>query len=126
MRMQFLLISDTHGKLGVIDEVAVRVRADAVIHAGDFGFFNDVSLSFSRPGKPKDNAISESFNGSFRDECLNTNWFISLEDAERKIEAWRRHYNESRPHMSLAYRTSQEFLGCSQNQLPNTNIMTGT
>ena len=50
-----------------------------------------VSLSFSRRGKPTDNAIIESFNGSFRDECLNTNWFLSREDAERKIEAWRRH-----------------------------------
>jgi putative transposase len=40
-----------------------------------------VTLDYSRPGKPVVNAISESFNGSFRDECLNTSWFLSLEDA---------------------------------------------
>ena len=51
-----------------------------------------VTLNFSRPGKPTDNAIIESFNGNFRDECLNTNWFMSLEDAQRKINAWKTHY----------------------------------
>ena len=44
----------------------------------------------------------ESFNGSFRDECLNVNWFMSLEDARQKIENWRQDYNEFRPHSSLA------------------------
>ena len=91
-----------------------------------WAYKREVSLNFSRPGKPTDNALIESFNGSFRDECLNTNWFMSLEDAQRKIEAWRMHYNVSRPHMSLGYRTPQEFLGCTPNQVPNTNIMTGT
>lgn len=60
-----------------------------------------MTLDFSRPGKPVDNAFIESFNGSFRDECLNVNWFLSLEDAEEKIESWRREYNEWRPHSSL-------------------------
>jgi putative transposase len=46
-----------------------------------------VMLDYSRPGKPIDNALVESFNGSHRDECLNTNWFLSLEDAREKIEA---------------------------------------
>ena len=64
-----------------------------------------MSLSFSRPGKPADNAVIENFNGSFRDECPNTNLFLSLEDAERRIEAWRRH-NDNRPHMSPVYATS--------------------
>ena len=91
-----------------------------------WAYEREISLNFSRPGKPTDNAIIESFNGSFRDECLNTNWFMSLEDAQRKIEAGRMHYNESRPHMSLGYRTPQEFLGCTPNQVSNTNIMTGT
>ena len=68
-----------------------------------------VTLDFSRPGKPTDNAFVESFNGRFRDECLNTHWFLSLADARAKIEAWRRHYNESRPHTSLGYMTPQEF-----------------
>lgn len=60
-----------------------------------------MKLSFSRPGKPLDNAFIESFNGSFRDECLNVNWFLSIEDARQKIEARRRDYNEFQPHSSL-------------------------
>src|SRR5882757_8777495 len=53
--------------------------------------------------------LVESFNGRLRDECLNTNWFLSLDDARRKIEAWREHYNESRPHTSLNYVPPSEF-----------------
>jgi putative transposase len=70
-----------------------------------------VTLDFSRPGKPTDNAYIESFNGSFRDECLNVNWFLSMEDAQAKIEAWRREYNEFRPHSSLGGRTPSEAAG---------------
>jgi putative transposase len=66
-----------------------------------WAYENRVVLDYSRPGKPIDNAFIESFNGSFRDECLNTNWFLSLEDAREKIEAWRQEYNEWRPHSSL-------------------------
>jgi len=55
-------------------------------------------LGFSRPGKPIDNAKVESFNGRFREECLNEHGFLSLDDATGKIEAWRRYYNEERPH----------------------------
>ncbi len=62
-----------------------------------------------QPGKPVQNGHVESFNGRFRDECLNTNWFVNLRDARRKIEAWRNEYNGERPHSSLAYRTPQEF-----------------
>ena len=51
--------------------------------------------------KPTDNAFIESFNGSLRDECLNVHWFEDLTDAQQKIQAWRREYNESRPHRSL-------------------------
>ena len=60
-----------------------------------------VKIEFSRPGKPTDNAIVESFNGTFRDECLNAHWFDSLEDARMLIEGWRIEYNESRPHRAL-------------------------
>jgi putative transposase len=66
-----------------------------------WAYENGVTLDLSRPGKPTDNAYIESFNGSFRDECLNTNWFLSLEDAREKIEAWRCDYNLWRPHSSL-------------------------
>ena len=58
-------------------------------------------IDFSRPGKPTDNCYVETFNGSFRDECLNLHWFETMEDAKAIIEAWRRDYNETRPHMAL-------------------------
>ena len=68
-----------------------------------------VTVHHIQPGKPVQNGHVESFNGRFRDECLNTNWFVNLTDARRKIEAWRKEYNEERPHSSLAYRTPEEF-----------------
>ena len=73
-----------------------------------WAYDNGISLDFSRPGKPTDNPFIESFNGSFRDECLNTNWFLSLPDAEKKIEQWRTDYNEFRPHSSLNGLTPSE------------------
>ena len=66
-------------------------------------------LDFSHPGKPTDNANVESFNGRLRQECLNATWFMSLDDARGKIEAWRQYYNESRPHSSLDWTTPAEF-----------------
>lgn len=70
---------------------------------------NGVTLDFSRPGKPTDNAFVESFKGRLRDECLNTHWFLSLEDARAKIDALRRDYKESRPHTSLGWLTPIEY-----------------
>jgi putative transposase len=66
-----------------------------------WAYESGVTLDFSRPGKPTDNPFVESFNGSFRDKCLNTNWFMSLDDARKKIESWRQDYNHFRPHSSL-------------------------
>jgi putative transposase len=66
-------------------------------------------IDFSRPGKPTDNGHVESFNGSFRDECLNLHWFETVEEAKAIIEAWRRDYNESRPHMALNGQSPAEF-----------------
>jgi len=66
-----------------------------------WAYHHKVQLDFSRPGKPTDNGFVESFNGSLRDECLNVNWFESLDEASAIIEAWRVEYNESRPHMAL-------------------------
>jgi len=60
-----------------------------------------VTLDFFRPGKPTDNAFIEAFNSKLRSECLNAHWFLSLEDACEKLDAWRRHYNEERPHSSI-------------------------
>jgi len=74
-----------------------------------WAYFNKVKLDYSRPGTPTDNAHIESFNGSFRDECLNTNWFMSMEDAQEKIERWRKDYNEFRPHSALTYLAPADF-----------------
>jgi len=74
-----------------------------------WAYENKVTLEFSRPGKPTDNAFVESFIGSLRDECLNTNWFLSLDDARDKIETWRTDYNEFRPHSSLDNRTPSDY-----------------
>jgi len=60
-----------------------------------------VEIQFIRPGKPVENAFVESFNGRFRDECLNQNWFLSLGDARKRIEDWRTDYNTVRPHSAL-------------------------
>lgn len=68
-----------------------------------------VELDFSRPGKPTDNANVESVNGRLRHECLNATWFLSLDDARGKIEAWRQYYSESRPHSALDWATPAEF-----------------
>jgi putative transposase len=62
------------------------------------------------PGKPWQNGVGESFNGKFRDECLSMEWFRSRTEAKAIVEAWRRHYNEVRPHSSLGYLTPMEFV----------------
>jgi putative transposase len=74
-----------------------------------WAYERDVELDFSRPGKPTDNAMVESFNGRLRQECLNEHWFMSLQDARHKIEAWRSFYNEERPHSALDWQTPKEF-----------------
>jgi putative transposase len=68
-----------------------------------------VKLNFIDPGKPVQNAFIESFNGRFRDECLNMNWFLSLRHAQEVIEAWRIDYDEVRPHGSLKGKSPKEY-----------------
>lgn len=68
-----------------------------------WAYANDVILDFSRPGKPTDNGFIEAFNSKLRAECLNAHWFMSLADAREKLEDWRRHYNEDRPHSAIGY-----------------------
>jgi putative transposase len=68
-----------------------------------------IKLDFSRPRKPTDNAKVESFNGRLRQECLNAHWFLSLEDARRKIDEWRQYYNEMRPIPHYSGATPAEF-----------------
>lgn len=74
-----------------------------------WAFTRGVELYFIQPGKPVQNAFVESFNGRLRDECLNQNWFTSLEHARREIADWREDYNTYRPHSSLGGLTPQEY-----------------
>jgi putative transposase len=73
--------------------------------------------SFHQTGKPVDNVFIESFNGRLRDECLNQNWFMSLEHVRRVIEEWRVDYNRMRPHSSLENLTPNEFRLASEDEL---------
>ena len=98
-----------------------------------WAYVNKVRIDFSRPGKPTDNAHVESFNGRLREECLNSHWFISMQDAKRAIEAWRTDYNENRPHRALENRTPLEFAIAARNypcsngeKTPETLNQTGT
>ncbi len=69
------------------------------------------------PGKPWQNGATESFNGKFRDECLSLEWFRSRAEAKVVIETWRRHFNDVRPHSSLAYLTPTEFVAQEKKQV---------
>jgi len=75
---------------------------------------NEMRLCFIRPGRPVENGFIESFNGRLRDECLNVEWFSSLEDARRKLTRFREHYNHERPHSALADRTPSAFAALHQ------------
>jgi len=83
-----------------------------------WAYENNVTLDFSRPGKPTDNPYIESFNGSFRDECLNINWFMLFDDAEEKVDAWRYEYSHYRPHSSLNNLTPMEYIEFCQSISP--------
>ncbi len=78
-----------------------------------WAYFKEIQLDFSRPGKPTDNAFIESFNGRLRQECLNQHWFLSLQDAQEKVEQWRQDYNQVRPHSSLNNQTPVEITSSS-------------
>jgi putative transposase len=78
-----------------------------------WAFENGVRLEFIQPGRPMQNGYIESFNGRFRDECRNENWFLSLADAKRIIAAWRHDYNHHRPHTPLGGRTPAEVVSAT-------------
>lgn len=82
-----------------------------------WAYRNGVNLKLIEAGKPTQNAYIESFNGRFRDECLNDHWFTSLAEARIWIAAWRRDYNENRPHSALDYLTPAEFAARSRKSL---------
>ena len=127
-RIRVLTLVDNHTRESLALHVAPRIRGGDVVRvlervvAGGgkpgtirvdngpefiskdvdlWAYWNHVKLDFSRPGKPTDNAFIESFNARLRLECLNEHWFLSLDEAQEKLEAWRRDYNENRPHGSL-------------------------
>ena len=87
---------------GTPQRIAIDNGPEFVSKALDaWAYQNGVQLEFSRPGKPTDNAFAESFNGRFRDECLDQHWFASLEEVRQTVEAWRIDYNTERPHRAL-------------------------
>ncbi len=135
-QLKCLTVTDEFTKEGLAIEVDGRIRSPRVIEVlarlvsergapaflrSDNGpeFVSKAILSFIvaqgistaliEPGKPWQNAVTESFNGKFRDECLSLEWFRSRAEAKVIIEAWRRHYNKVRPHSSLGYLTPNEF-----------------
>jgi len=80
---------------GAPDRIQCDNGSEFISRAMDtWAYDHGIVMDFSRPGKPMDNATVESFNGSFRDECLNVNWFLSMDDAQEKIEKWRRDHNQ--------------------------------
>jgi len=135
-RIRLLTIVDNHTRESLAIHVSQRIRGCEVVQVLEgvvkehgkpqriqvdngpefiskdvdlWAYWNHVKLDFSRPGKPTDNAYIESFNARFRLECLNEHWFLSLEDAQEKIESWRQDYNEKRPHSSLGNVPPEEF-----------------
>ena len=95
-----------------------------------WAYARGVQLRFIRPGKPIENAFVESFNGKFRDECLNEHWFASVVEARTLIEAWRVDYNTLRPHSALHGATPEQFAnslcGRSPAQTPAHAVSKGT
>lgn len=73
-----------------------------------WAYTKGVTLDFSRPGKPTDNAFIEAFNCPFREECLSAHWFMTLADAREKMETWLNYYNTERPHGAIGYKTPCE------------------
>ena len=100
-------LSETHGlpQTLVLDNGPEFTSKALAAWAKDSG----VRLHFITPGKPTENGYIESFNGKFRDECLNRHWFLDLADSRVMIEDWRNDYNQARPHSSLGYLTPLEF-----------------
>jgi putative transposase len=108
------ILEDVGRQLGFPKAIRVDQGTEFVSRDLDlWAYQRGVTLDFSRPGKPTDNAFIESFNGKFRTECLNAHWFMSLDDARRKCEAWRRDYNEERPHSAIGNKAPIELVNRS-------------
>ena len=98
---------DEHGlPLALLFDNGPEFRSRAL---EEWAYRRGVQLHFIQPGKPTQNAFVESFNGRFRDECLNEHWFATLADARERIEDWRVDYNQVRPHSSLGNLAPEEY-----------------
>lgn len=117
--------------VATLDRVCRRIGYPATIRADQGSEFISrdmnlwayqchVTLDFSRPGKPTDNAFIEAFNGRFRAECLNSHWFMCLEDAAEKLEAWRRDYNEEWPHSAIGHKVPADLMKSAHDTSPCT------
>ena len=105
------ILSEISQTQGLPEIIIIDNGPEFISNALDsWAYHRGVKLTFIRPGKPVENAYIESFNGRLRDECLNENWFLSIEHAIRVVEDWRIDYNTARPHSSLGYLTPEEFI----------------
>jgi putative transposase len=105
------VLSQIVQKEGLAEAITIDNGPEFIGKALDaWAYQRGINLHFITPGKPQENPYIESFNGKFRDECLNQHWFLSLEHARRIVEEWRVEYNRERPHSSLGYLTPEEFL----------------
>jgi putative transposase len=104
------VLSEAASIHGLPENIVVDNGPEFISNAMDEWAYNrEVTLHFIRPGKPVDNAFMESFNARLREECLNLNWFRSIDHARQVIEQWRIDYNETRLHSSLGFLTPKEF-----------------
>ena len=105
------ILSEISQTQGLPEIIIIDNGPEFISNALDaWAYQRGVKLTFIRPGKPVENAYIESFNGRLRDECLNENWFLSIEHARRVVEEWRIDYNTARPHSSLGNLTPEEFI----------------
>ena len=105
------VLSEVSSVQGLPENIVVDNGPEFISNVMDkWAYTREVTLHFIRPGKPVDNAFMESFNARLREECLNLNWFRSIEHARRVIEEWRVDYNETRPHSTLGFLTPKEFV----------------
>ena len=95
---------------GLPESIVVDNGPEFISKALDaWAYKRGIKLHFIRPGKPSDNCFIESFNGTFREECLNENWFLNIKDARNIVENWRVEYNRERPHTSIGKIPPEEF-----------------
>jgi putative transposase len=113
-RMSASSVARVLNRVSVDRRLPQRIRIDngpeyRSKHLGRWAMERGVFLDFIEKGKPHQNGHCESFNGRLRDECLNQNWFESIDDAQQILDEWRYEYNNIRPHSSLNYMTPANF-----------------